>query len=123
MDQIDANKIRQILVEELGALRYAEIKKVRDSLNSGFIKKELESLKKQKKIIIFRSVIFGLMAVVFGVQAMIGVNWLSYIYLIIALLAAGSVGSELGTLNKRVTIYRILDKLSNILTASQNEEK
>ena len=123
MDQIDANKIRQILVEELGALRYAEIKKVRDSLNSGFIKIELESLKKQKKIIIFRSVIFGLMAVVFGVQAMIGVNWLSYIYLIIALLAAGSVGSELGTLNKRVTIYRILDKLSNILTASQNEEK
>jgi hypothetical protein len=115
MEQINANEIRKIIVEELGALKYAEIKNVRDSLNSDFIKKELESFKKQKKLVIFRSVIFGLMAAVFAVQAMIGVKWLTYIYLIIALLAASTVGSELGSLKNKITIYKILDKLSNIL--------
>ncbi len=46
MEQINANEIRKIIVEELGALRYAEIKNVRENLNSEFIGKELEKFKK-----------------------------------------------------------------------------
>ena len=115
MDKIDANEIRKIIVEELGALRYAEIKNVRENLNSEFIEKELEKFKKLKRTNMIRIVAFIVFVVLVGFRVHFEGGWFMYLYLCMGFLGAVAAGFDLGILHKRVTIYKILKKLSNVL--------
>ena len=119
MEQINSNKIRKIIVEELGALRYAEIKNVRENFNSEFIEKELEKLKKLKKNNIVRIVVSALLILLFGYAAKLSGGWQTYLFLCMGLLSGANAGYDLGILNKRTTIYKILKKLSDIVSSAE----
>ena len=103
----------------MGALRYVEIKNVRESLNSDFINKELKKFEKHKKNNIIRIVVTGLFVVLIGIGAHLSTGWFTYFFMCIAILGGASAGYDLGVLNKRITIYNLLNKLSILVSANE----
>ena len=121
MEHVDANEIRKIIVEELGSLRYAEIKNVRENLHFEFIEKELEKYKKLKRNNVIRIVVSVLFIPLFVLSAKVSDSWLMYVYLTMGLVGGAAAGYDLGILNKRNTIYNILKKLSDVVSSTENK--
>jgi len=106
------NIFKQILLEELDYLTYAEKKNLRDSLDQDFINKELHRLDKQKKLTIFRTILLGICATIsiisFVTQYVHSQNLQYFFFLFLGIIGSVACGFELGSINKRKLIYPAL---------------
>ncbi len=57
----------------------------------------------------------------FGFVAQTESGWQTYFYLSMGIFSGVAAGHELGILNKRITIYNILKKLSNLTSFTEKQ--
>lgn len=123
MENDAENIFKQILLEELDYLTYAEKKNLRDSLDQDFVNKELHRLDKQKKTTIFRTISFGIFATIsiisFVNQFVHSQNLQYFFFLFFGIIGSVACGFELGSINKRKLIYKILSHFSDYLNKTE----
>ena len=108
--------VKQVLLEELGTLSYAEKRKVRDALDPKYIDAELKNLEKKKRY----PIMYGLFQLILVVQAFSLFFFgrapqsriLFFIQIAAGLVGAFMAGREFGKWEKRRLVYRVFSRLA-----------
>lgn len=111
------HEVKEVLLEELGNLSYAEKRRVRDALDANFINAELRQIEKRKKF----PILLGLFQASLVAQAMFiavtpdtrQIRAVLFVRVLAGLFGAFMAGIEFGKLDKRRAIYRIFSRLAS----------